>query len=100
MGPPIDITGVEQRNNGNIEVLNVERSVDAEKLAMDEFMMNGRRYRVPERVIILDFWSKLRPELQRSYVTFCFHSGCLTHKLLQATKQSIVSAYVFKLGGR
>ena len=25
----------------------------------DEVLINGRRYRVPERVIVLDFWNKL-----------------------------------------
>lgn len=37
-----------------------------EKLVLDEVLINGRRYRVPERVIMLDFWSKIswgqRPE--------------------------------------
>ena len=26
---------------------------------MDEVLINGRRYRVPEKVIVLDFWNKL-----------------------------------------
>ena len=30
-----------------------------EKLILDEVLINGRRYRVPERVIMLDFWSKI-----------------------------------------
>lgn len=34
----------------------------AEKLDLDEVLINGRRYRVPERVIILDFWSKISKE--------------------------------------
>lgn len=30
-----------------------------EKLNVDEVLINGRRYRVPERVITLDFWDKV-----------------------------------------
>ena len=33
-----------------------------EKLVLDEVLINGRRYRVPERVIMLDFWSKMSKE--------------------------------------
>lgn len=33
-----------------------------EKLVLDEVLINGRRYRVPERVIVLDFWSKMSKE--------------------------------------
>ena len=35
---------------------------------VDEIFINGRRYRVPERVIILDFWSKLKPGINKLYV--------------------------------
>ncbi len=31
-----------------------------EKVPVDEVLINGRRYRVPERVIVLGFWSKVR----------------------------------------
>jgi hypothetical protein len=30
----------------------------APKMAVDEVLINGRRFRVPERVIKMDFWSK------------------------------------------
>lgn len=32
---------------------------NVDKVFVDEVLINGRRYRVPERVVILDFWNKL-----------------------------------------
>ncbi|EJD05666.1 uncharacterized protein FOMMEDRAFT_145119 [Fomitiporia mediterranea MF3/22] len=62
-GPPIDITETRQRNNGNIEVINsdIPQRVE-EKMAVDEVLINGRKYRVPERIIMLDFWSKVKQQ--------------------------------------
>lgn len=58
--PPIEITKTKQFNNGNIEVIQPQSSASAQnKVAVDEVLINGRRYRVPERVIKLDFWSKI-----------------------------------------
>ena len=60
--PPIEITKPRQFNNGNIEITHFELNrplEDADKIAVDEVLINGRRYRVPERVVILDFWNKL-----------------------------------------
>ncbi|EMD38685.1 hypothetical protein CERSUDRAFT_113863 [Gelatoporia subvermispora B] len=57
---PIDITSPLQRNNGNVEIIQSESSAPpVPKVAVDEVLINGRRYRVPERVIQLDFWSKV-----------------------------------------
>ncbi|OCH95270.1 hypothetical protein OBBRIDRAFT_800668 [Obba rivulosa] len=57
---PIDITKPHERNNGNIEIIQSESETPpAPKVAVDEVLINGRRYRIPERVIQLDFWSKL-----------------------------------------
>ncbi|KDR81419.1 hypothetical protein GALMADRAFT_60173 [Galerina marginata CBS 339.88] len=58
---PIDISKPRQYNNGNIEVIHPEYSSTVPKpaVAVDEVLINGRRYRVPERIIILDFWNKL-----------------------------------------
>lgn len=28
-------------------------------MAVDEVLINGRRYRVPERIVVLDFWNKV-----------------------------------------
>ncbi|KAF8892670.1 hypothetical protein BD779DRAFT_1510246 [Infundibulicybe gibba] len=60
--PPIEINKPRQFNNGNIEVIQpqmsqIHQSVNG--IAVDEVLINGRRYRVPERVIVLDFWGKL-----------------------------------------
>ncbi|KAF4578654.1 hypothetical protein EYR40_001196 [Pleurotus pulmonarius] len=59
--PPIDITGPNQFNNGNIEVIQPETMPNntQTKVAVDEVLINGRRYRVPERVIVLDFWNRI-----------------------------------------
>ncbi|KAF9239614.1 hypothetical protein BU15DRAFT_87926 [Melanogaster broomeanus] len=56
---PLDITKPKQWNNGNIEVIHPQTAAMAEKLVLDEVLINGRRYRVPERIIMLDFWSKI-----------------------------------------
>ncbi|KAJ7582494.1 hypothetical protein C8J56DRAFT_864487 [Mycena floridula] len=61
---PIEVTKPKQFNNGNIDVINnddepVKKKPRAPKVAVDEVLINGRRYRVPERVILLDFWNKL-----------------------------------------
>ncbi|KAF8136138.1 hypothetical protein EV363DRAFT_1428597 [Boletus edulis] len=59
---PIDITKPNQWNNGNIEIIHPQSAAMTEKLILDEVLINGRRYRVPERVIMLDFWSKISKE--------------------------------------
>lgn len=56
---PIDITKPNQWNSGNIEVIHPQPAAMTEKLVLDEVLINGRRYRVPERIIMLDFWSKI-----------------------------------------
>ncbi|EKM55772.1 uncharacterized protein PHACADRAFT_256634 [Phanerochaete carnosa HHB-10118-sp] len=66
--PPIEVMKPGQFNNGNIEVTQPETpNAPPPKLIVDEVLINGRRYRVPERVITMDFWSKTgkgRPHLQ------------------------------------
>ncbi|CAA7267961.1 unnamed protein product [Cyclocybe aegerita] len=59
--PPIEITKPRQFNNGNIDIIHPEYvpSVPSSTVPVDEVLINGRRYRVPERAIILDFWHKL-----------------------------------------
>ncbi|KAI0710388.1 hypothetical protein C8T65DRAFT_708234 [Cerioporus squamosus] len=60
---PIDITKPRQWNNGNIEVVQADTAPPParipDKLNVDEVLINGRRYRVPERIITLDFWDKI-----------------------------------------
>jgi hypothetical protein len=58
--PPIEITKPNQFNNGNIEIIHPQTvSASQKKVAVDEVLINGRRYRVPERVIMLNFWGKV-----------------------------------------
>lgn len=52
----VDVDGPGQRNNGNILVLPEE---ERERLVYEDMIINKRKYRVPERVIRLDFWEKL-----------------------------------------
>lgn len=60
--PMIDITKPRQFNNGNIDIIHPQGTSIAEKLILDEILINGRRYRVPEKVIMLDFWNKISKE--------------------------------------
>ncbi|KAF9459334.1 hypothetical protein BDZ94DRAFT_1284436 [Collybia nuda] len=58
----IEITKPNQFNNGNIEIIHPQTPrvlKKFEKVTVDEVLINGRRYRVPEKVIVLDFWNKL-----------------------------------------
>jgi len=58
--PPIEITKPNQFNNGNIEVIQPQAASEIQnKVPVDEVFINGRRYRIPERVIMLDFWNKI-----------------------------------------
>jgi len=36
--------------------------LNSARIPADEVLINGRRYRVPEKVILLDFWNKLRKD--------------------------------------
>ncbi|KAF7796545.1 hypothetical protein EIP86_007725 [Pleurotus ostreatoroseus] len=59
--PPIDITKPGQWNNGNIEVIQPESAVPMPpRFHVDEVLINGRRYRVPERIITMDFWNRTK----------------------------------------
>lgn len=55
-GETIDIEHAGQRNNGNIIILPEE---ERERIISEDMIINKRKYRVPERVIRLDFWDKL-----------------------------------------
>lgn len=73
---PIEVTKPKQFNNGNIEIIHPETSASqaANRVSVDEVLINGRRYRVPERVIVLDFWSKvgINEGLGVRYATFSY----------------------------
>lgn len=55
----IDVVRSGQVNNGNIEILDNGTLSTHDKVAVDEVFINGKRYRVPERIIKLDFWDKV-----------------------------------------
>ncbi|CCM02914.1 uncharacterized protein FIBRA_05028 [Fibroporia radiculosa] len=57
---PLEITQPHQPNNGNVEVIQPQTAVATpSKVVVDEVLINGRRYRIPERIITLDFWDKV-----------------------------------------
>ena len=53
----VDVDSEGMPNNGNITVI----SDDEERppIEYEDLIINRKRYRVPERVIRLDFWEKL-----------------------------------------
>jgi hypothetical protein len=55
----IDVARPGDANNGNIEILDLGTSSTNDKFTVDEVFINGKRYRVPERIIKLDFWDKV-----------------------------------------
>ncbi|KAF8919486.1 hypothetical protein CPB85DRAFT_1276864 [Mucidula mucida] len=70
--PVIEVTKPKQFNNGNIEIIpsQVPSTSKAErKLNVEENLINGRRYRVPERIIMLDFWSKIDKTAKGGYAS-------------------------------
>ncbi|KAJ3553344.1 hypothetical protein NM688_g3662 [Phlebia brevispora] len=71
--PPIEVSKSGQWNNGNIEVIQPETTiVIPPKLHVEEVLINGRRYRVPERIITMDFWNKTGKDQtqQQSHTTY------------------------------
>lgn len=76
----IDVVRPGQVNNGNIEILDIEPSSTHDKVAVDEVFINGKRYRVPERIIKLDFWDKVYGQhgpTQRSAQAHTFFRQCM-----------------------
>ncbi|KAF8590137.1 hypothetical protein K439DRAFT_1657461 [Ramaria rubella] len=59
--PPIShVTARKRPNNGNIDSIPADNAVEkSKKMKVDEVHINGWRYRIPERVVVLDFWDKL-----------------------------------------
>jgi hypothetical protein len=46
-----------QPNNGLVDVIDEE--AERRRIAYQNMFINGKRYKVPEKIIQLDFWSKL-----------------------------------------
>ena len=55
---PVEITRPGMTNNGNVEIIEDDSTL-ADRVQTDEVWINGKRYRIPERIIKLDFWNKL-----------------------------------------
>ncbi|KAJ7470414.1 hypothetical protein FB451DRAFT_1253650 [Mycena latifolia] len=57
----IEISKPKQFNNGIIEIIHPQTASTShvKKVAVEEVLINGRRYRVPERIVVLDFWNKV-----------------------------------------
>ncbi|KAH8102869.1 hypothetical protein BXZ70DRAFT_756100 [Cristinia sonorae] len=59
---PIDVSKPGETNNGNVEVVQSEGFLVTQpaKMTIEEVLINGRRYRVPEKIITMDFWNKTK----------------------------------------
>lgn len=53
----VDVESRGERNNGNILVVPDEEARPV--IEFEDLIINKKRYRVPEKVIRLDFWEKL-----------------------------------------
>ncbi|WVN86296.1 uncharacterized protein L203_101459 [Cryptococcus depauperatus CBS 7841] len=56
----MDVDSRGQWNNGNIVIAPVSEGSAESEVDFDDMIINRKRYRVPEKVIRLDFWDKLR----------------------------------------
>ncbi|KAF8185023.1 hypothetical protein K438DRAFT_1066922 [Mycena galopus ATCC 62051] len=76
---PVEITKPKQFNNGIIEIIHPQTASTSKvkKVAVDEVLINGRRYRVPERIVVLDFWNKVgtKPNVEKEVVGDAASSG-------------------------
>lgn len=53
----VNVTQPGQPNNGLVEIIDEE--AEKRRIAYENMFINGKRYKVPERIIHLDFWTKL-----------------------------------------
>jgi hypothetical protein len=93
--PPIEVTKPHQYNNGSIDIIQHRvppQSSTNTPVSMDEVLINGRRYRVPEQVILLDFWRKVSGgglHLKPCVFWLSFASSVLTFSRNQICGQSL-----------
>lgn len=52
----VDVEAQGTPNNGNVSILDTD---DHPPIPHEDMLINNRRYRVPERIIHLDFWNKI-----------------------------------------
>ncbi|WVQ90577.1 hypothetical protein IAS59_004357 [Cryptococcus gattii] len=58
----IEVVGRGQSNNGNIEIANDSDGSETSEMEFEDTIINRKKFRVPEKVIRLDFWEKLKKE--------------------------------------
>ncbi|OWZ62399.1 nuclear protein [Cryptococcus neoformans Tu401-1] len=58
----IEVVGKGQFNNGNVEIVNDSGSSGTSEMEFEDTIINRRKFRVPEKIIRLDFWEKLKKE--------------------------------------
>ncbi|ODO11167.1 hypothetical protein I350_01770 [Cryptococcus amylolentus CBS 6273] len=59
----IDISKPGQLNNGNIEIIVPETTAigkDGKQFEFEDMVINRKKFRVPEKVVKLDFWNKIQ----------------------------------------
>lgn len=78
------ITGPNKANNGDIEVISRPENRRGPR-AVEEIVHNRLRFQVPEDVIVLDFWAKVKGEHKRGLVRRA--SPCVTCSRLNAQTQ-------------
>jgi hypothetical protein len=47
-----------------------------QRIDTDEVVINGRRYRIPERIVVLDFSSRLSRDKLQAYVMSLLNNAC------------------------
>ncbi|WVO21455.1 uncharacterized protein IAS62_002764 [Cryptococcus decagattii] len=58
----IEVVGKGQSNNGNIEIANDSDGSETSEMEFEDTIINRKKFRVPEKVIRLDFWERLKKE--------------------------------------
>lgn len=58
----VKIVGKGQFNNGNVEIANDSDGSETSEMEFEDTIINRKKFRVPEKIIRLDFWEKLRKE--------------------------------------
>jgi hypothetical protein len=90
------------RNNGNIEIIDEDTR---QRLAAESVYINGKRYRVPEKVIQVDFWTKIgqmpKPTLATDFVECAkIKAGTLitalySHRTPPPSRKPVTAAQLF-----
>ena len=78
------------QNNGDIDIIPSKRASTANSHLPEELISQGIRYQVPEQIVILDFWSRVKRDKYGMYASDCLvscsSSSILTHCAIQAIR--------------